>query len=209
MIADSIPSEPPAALAQAQAALSAGDRRQAQEICVRLTTAEPANVEAWFWRALTAGTLADTIAALSQVLALDPAHAVARQALYEAMQQLLRQDAFLSYRGETEGFYQLQALKDFQFTHPKDRAAAEPFPPAAPPATRPAYRWLWLAVLGMLPAGLGALICAPVAMFSAVRLLRRPLSLADRRRAGLVLVSAAALWLVALGLGVLLVVHLR
>ncbi len=158
---------------------------------------------------MTASSLEEKIAALSQVIALDPAHRVAREALYEAMQQMLHQDAFLAYQGETTGFYQLRTPKDLQFAHPKDRAAPEPFPPPAPPPAQAAYRWLGWALVGMLPAGLGTLVCAPVAMLSAIRLLRHQPGPADRRRAWFVLGAAIALWWAGLGYSVLLILHLR
>ena len=186
-----------------------GDRRQAHALAVQLTVEEPTNEQAWLARAATAGTLEEAIDALTRVLALNPAHPAARQQLYEAMQALLRQDAFLAYQGETPELYQLRAPENFQFVHPKDRAAPDPFPPPTAPPAQSAYRWLGLALLGLLAAGLGTLVFAPIAMLSAARLLRQPPTPADRRRGWLVLGTAFGLWWVGLGLSFLLILHLR
>ncbi len=90
------PSSSSLTLAQAQEAAQSGDRRLAHAICVQLTADEPANEQAWLWRAGMSESQEESIAALSQVLTLNPANAAARRGLYEAMQGLLRHDAFLS-----------------------------------------------------------------------------------------------------------------
>src|ERR1035437_7087150 len=88
--------------------------------------------------AKTSETLEESVTALNQVLGLNPENTVARQALYETMQQLLRKDAFLAYQGETNIFYKIRTLTEFQFIHPKDRAMVEPFPPRESPPARTA-----------------------------------------------------------------------
>jgi hypothetical protein len=79
--------------------------------------------------AKTSEALEESVTALNQVLGQNPENIVARQALYETMQQLLRKDAFLAYQGETDVIYKIRTLAEFQFIHPKDRATAELFPP--------------------------------------------------------------------------------
>ena len=79
--------------------------------------------------AIPSETLEESVTALNQVLELNPENIVARQELYETMQQLLRKDAFLAYQGETDVIYKIRTLSEFQFIHPKDRAMAELFPP--------------------------------------------------------------------------------
>ena len=170
----------------------------ARQIYVRLTTDDPANAQAWLGLAYTAESLEERITALNHVLELDQANTIARQALYETMQHLLRKDAFLAYQGETNAFYQISTLAEFHFAHPKDRAVVEPFPPSELPSTRTAFRWLGWAVIGLVPAGLGTLVYAPLAMLAAIRLLHQHPASVDRRRAWVVLWSAIVLWLIAL-----------
>jgi hypothetical protein len=52
-------------------------------------------------RAKTCETLEESVTAFNQELGLHPDNTVARQILYETMQQLLRKDALLAYQGET------------------------------------------------------------------------------------------------------------
>jgi hypothetical protein len=175
----------------------------AHGICVQIVADDPKNEEAWLWRAGTADSLEETLAALSQVLTLNPANDAARQALYEAMQHLIREDAFLASIAETDGFYYVRTPTKLRFAHPKDRAVPELFPPSRPPPTRVVFRWLAWSLVGLVPAGLGTLVCAPLAMVAALRLLHQKPTKADRQRAWVALGIAAALWLLALLLAAL------
>jgi len=123
------------------------------------------------------------------------------------MTWLLQRDAFLAYVTETDGFYVVRTSSDLRFAHPKDRAAPKPFPPTHPPPSRAAFRWLAWSVIGLLPAGLGTLLCAPLAALAALKLLRHSEG-PDRQRALVVLWGAVALWLLALGLAAILILHI-
>jgi hypothetical protein len=124
------------------------------------------------------------------------------------MQQLLRKDAFLAYQGETDIIYKIRTLAEFQFIHPKDRAMAKQFPPQNAPPARSAINWLGWSVVGLIPAGLGTLIMAPLAMIAATQLLRQPAESIDRRRAWIVIGGAIVLWLIALVFIFILTLHL-
>lgn len=191
-----------------QEAIRRGEQHSAHQLCIKLTANNPENEQAWLLLADTAESSQEKITALNQVLGLNPDNMVARQALYETMQQLLRKDAFLAYQGETNVFYQIRTLAEFHFTHPKDRAVAESFPPSELPPTRTALRWLGWAVIGLVPAGLGTLVCAPLAMLAAINLLRQHLALIEHRRAWVVLWGAIVLWLIALVFIFILILHL-
>ena len=153
-------------------------------------------------------TLEESVTALNQVLESNPENVVARQELYETMQQLLHKDAFLAYQGETDVIYKICTLSEFQFIHPKDRAMAELFPPQNFSPARTAIHWLGWAVVGLIPAGLGTLIIAPLAVIAAVKLLRQPVELIDRRRAWVVIGGSIVLWLIALVFIFILALHL-
>lgn len=153
-------------------------------------------------------TVEKSVTALNLVLELNPENVVARQELYETMQQMLRQDAFLAYQGETDVIYKIRTLAEFQFIHPKDRAMVELFPPQNSPPARTAIDWLGWSVVGLLPAGLGTLICAPLAVIAAVKLLQQKIVLIDHRRAWVVIIGASVLWLIALAFFFILILHL-
>jgi len=151
--------------------------------------------------------LEERVTELNQALELNPDDATARQALYETMQQMLRKDAFLAYQGETSALYTVRTLGEFQFIHPKDRALFEPFPLEKFSPGRAATKWLGWSIAGLIPAGLGTLFCAPLAMLAAVKLMRQPGSAIARRRAWVVLIGAMLLWLVALVFFLILILH--
>jgi hypothetical protein len=191
-----------------QDALRRGDRSRAHQICVSLTVENPENQQAWLGLAATAESLEEKITALNHLLELNPEHAAARQILYETMQELLYKDPFLAYQGETNIFYKIRTPAKFQFIYPKDRAAIEPFPPTVPPPTGEAFRWLRWSVIGLIPAGLGSLVCAPMAVIASVKLLRRDPNLIDHRRAWVVIWIATVLWLFGLMLILILSLHM-
>jgi hypothetical protein len=179
--------------------------RQAEEATQR----KPDDAEAWLWRAATAESPEARMAYLSRALELDPDHPAARRAMYDGLQSQLQQDAFLAYLNETAELYQVETAGELTLLVPKNRAIPEPYPP--PPGTvRPlatAYRLLVLATIGLLPAGLGALILAPAAAASALRIWRQPSVGAVRARARVVFCLALAVWLAAVLMVFLLVLH--
>lgn len=156
----------------------------------------------------TDNTLEESVTALTQQLDLNPQNTAARQALYETMQQMLRKDAFLAYQNETNDHYTVSTIADFQFVHPKDRAMPEPFPRLEKPPSQNAINWLGWCLVGLIPAGLGTLVCAPLAMFAAIKVLLQKNALSDRRRAWVVLGTVLVLWLIALVFLMILILHL-
>jgi hypothetical protein len=152
--------------------------------------------------------LEESVTALNQELELNPQNATARQALYETMQQMLRKDAFLAYQNETSDYYTIRTFAEFQFVHPKDRAMPDIFPRLEQAPSQKAINWLGWSLVGLIPAGLGTLVCAPLAMLAAIKLLLQKNSLSDRRRAWVVLGSVIVLWLIALVFLMILILHL-
>ncbi len=192
----------------AQQAERRGDRQEAHQLCVHLTQTDPSNEPAWLWRAFTAESMDETIAALSAVIAQDAANAAARQALYRLMDVRLRRDAFIGYLAESDQAYNIQLLPNLSLEHPKDRASSEPYPPIRSVLLAAALRWLTWSIVGLIPSGLGTLICAPVALAKATKILRSRPSPADRQRALIILALAGGLWFVALVLVFILLLHL-
>jgi hypothetical protein len=156
----------------------------------------------------TSGTLETSLTELNQELEINPGNAAARQELYQTMQQMLRNDAFLAYQDETNDHYTIRTFAKFQFIHPKDRAMPDIFPRLAQAPSQNAMKWLAWSLVGLIPAGLGTLVCAPVAMLAAIKLLLQKNSPNDRRRAWVVLGSVIVLWLLALVFLMILILHL-
>jgi disulfide bond formation protein DsbB len=156
----------------------------------------------------TDNILEKSVTALTQELEQNPQDAAARQALYETMQQMLRKDAFLAYQNETNDHYTVSTIADFQFVHPKDRAIPDIFPRREQAPSQKAINWLGWSLVGLIPAGLGTLVCTPLAIFAAIKVLLQKNSVSDRRRAWVVLGSVIVLWLIALVFLIILILHL-
>ncbi|MFW6136388.1 MAG: hypothetical protein ACOC7N_06165, partial [Chloroflexota bacterium] len=165
-------------------------------------------VEACLRRASAATAREDRLVALSQALALDPHHEAARRAMHEALERHLTDDAFLTYVGETDATYRVETPDGLRIVVPKRRAVPRPYPPTEPGPLRPASRWLLLALLGLLPSGLGTLLFAPIALFSALRLRPSTLRPKDQRRRRVFIAAALLLWILGLSLGLLVLIHL-
>ena len=124
------------------------------------------------------------------------------------VRQLLAQDPFLLYLEETGDQYQVRHGTGADLIIPKDRSLPEPYPAERPALLQKAYRWVWLACLGLLLAGLCGMLLATLAMFAALAVNFQPISRADRIRSLVVLLLSGGLWLGGLLLGAILLVHL-
>jgi hypothetical protein len=207
MIASVIPASPINTFTQGVMAARHGQRQQAHELLVQATEQTPENVAAWLWRAGTASTREETLLCLSTALRLDPTHAAARQALHQALSDELAEDVFLAYGSEDEWLYYIRNGAGVPVAVPKDRAAPEPYPPLRYSSLHLAERWLALAILGLIPAGLGALVCAPVAVAYAWRRPGKSLSSLERRWRMVLLGLALLIWLLGGLLVWLLLLH--
>lgn len=200
--------EPGTLLAQAKATASGGRREEAHQLLIQVTKRQPHSVEAWLWRAATAATREGELVGLSAALELDPENEQAQLAMYEALKRQLEDDAFVAYVDETDEVYQVQTADTDRVVVPKRRAAPRPYPPREPGPLRPVSRWLLLASVGLLPSGLGALLIAPIALFSALRLSPSALDHEDRKRRRVFIAAALILWILGLLLSLLILIHL-
>jgi len=192
----------------AQEALRLGERSRAYQLSLAATQSDPDNLKAWLVRAETAASLDEALACLNQANALDPTNPEARQKTYQTLQTLLKQDPFVLYLDETEDKYRVQSGEKINLIVPKDRSVPEPYPAKQPARVQLAYRWLWLALLGIIPAGLGAIIFAPLATFTALSINIGGTSRSNRIHSLMVIILSGALWLFGLLLGIILLVHL-
>lgn len=181
---------------------------QAYKLARSVTSLAPENPEGWLWRAMTTDTRAERLRCLSRALELSPEHEFVRNELYDALWALLEQEPALIYRDEADEVYYVRSAAGIDLAVPKRRETPAPYPPPDPPPLQPAYRWFVLALLGLLPAGLGTIVCAPIAAVHALRVQRDPEAGADAvRRAHFVVWGAGILGVVALVLITLLVIH--
>ena len=194
-------------LSTAKSVARQGQQQVANQLLRELTRQAPRNVEAWLWRAATAATQEEKLACLSTILELDPHHLEAKQGLYETLEGHLQLDSFLTYISETDLLYHTDTATDLRLVVPKNRAVPAIYPAPELGPFQPAFRWLGLALLGLLLAGLGAIVFAPIAAISAVRARQVPLSQMDRARSWFVLWAAFVLWLTGLLLTTIFLIH--
>ncbi len=121
----------------------------------------------------------------------------------------LSSDAFLEFLAETGNRYVVTFRNSRPFAVPKAWNQPEPYPPTHRTEAERALRMMWWMILGLIPAGLGAIILSPVAIRHALRALRRDYrDPVQHRMAWMALVVALALGLVGVFFAGLLLLHI-
>ncbi len=195
-------------LAEARDAAARGDRARAHELAIQATGRAPRDIEALLFRAAVTDDLKETLECLSQVISLRPDHPDAQRGMYETLQHLLEQNAFLAYLDETNRVYHVRTGTGEPVTVPKLRESTAPYPHPQPALLRSASRYFTLALLGLPAAGLLTVLSAPLAIGFAVGAQRSARIPADRVRARAILILGLLAWLASLVLAALFIVHL-
>ncbi len=193
----------------AKAALRDGNNNQAYHLGLDATRIAPDNVEGWLIRARTAVSVEEILFSLSQVHRLDPNNSIAKEYTYRALWRMLERDPFLAYLDETKDLYYVRSQEYLSLAIPKDRAEQDPFPVQQPAALASANRLLVLSILGLVVAGLGTLLFAPLTILAAFAAARAPIGKQNKLRAWIILLIALALLGPAILLGLLFFVHLQ
>lgn len=163
-------------------------------------------VEAYLARAANALDVKDRLDFLSRALALDPGHPIAVKQMGEALRGSLVEDPSLAYVAEDDRLYLVRTTDDHDLAVPKRRSVPT-LDRAESSILRLSKRWLGWALIGLIPAGLGALFCAPVAGALAILSIREARAESERRRAIAVGIGATLLFAAALMLLILLLLH--
>lgn len=193
----------------AQVAVKQGHRDQAYRFSVEATRLDPQNIDGWLIRARYGDSSDERMFALSRVHLLNPDHPAAKNESYLLRWEMLEKEPFLGYLSETDDLYYVRNYAYASLPVPKDRNIPEVYPPRHPSPLLPAYRLLWLAFLGLIFAGLGTLIFAPLAILKAARANQNILTRPDRVRVRVILLFSFLLLLPALFLAWIFVTHLR
>jgi hypothetical protein len=118
------------------------------------------------------------------------------------------QTLILKYEGEDDQSFFVSNSNLTRLAIPKNRSVPKPFRDHPPQPLTPAFHLLALAFLGLAPAGLGALVLAPIAALWALAMaVTRPLTRADRARVIVVLGIAALLLGIAIPLSAVVLAH--
>jgi len=121
----------------------------------------------------------------------------------------LGQDAFVAYMAETGNSYVVSLRNSRPVEVPKTRAQPEAYPPAKPAPVQRVWKLVGLMLLGLIPAGLGALALSPLAVTRAAGIAADPQAdPRERRSAWLALVAGTGLGLVGALLALVLLLHI-
>ena len=195
-------------LAESQKALREGNSQQAYELSLRATQVAPRSIEAWLLRATLAPTLEERLTCVNRLNELAPGYQDRYDVAFFALKELLDKNPFLAYLEETDDLYRV-INGDQVLSIPKKRAPvnSSPLEQTEPGPLRAAYRWLIMAVLGLLLAGIGTVIFAPLAGWAAVSAQKSIASRSDRIRSMVVLILAFLLFMIGVIFSLLFMLH--
>ena len=194
-------------LEEAQQSARQGKRKKAYEISLKATSVAPDEPLAWYLRSRNAPSHEEQLMCLSRAYALDTKRPEARTELRTAVQELLQKEPFLAYVYETPELYQVRSGRDLLVNIPKNRSYETPYLKRNPGPVSPAYRWLYLSLIGLLFGGVGAILLAPIAVFQVLRLQSMPLSQADRVRTWVLFIFSVFIWLLSIPISWLLLIR--
>jgi hypothetical protein len=184
-----------------------GKREKAYQSSLRATTLAPDEPLAWYLRSQNAPSKEEQLMCLSHAYSLDPNYPETKKELHTAVHTLLKQEPFLAYVYETEQFYQVRSGRDLLINVPKSRTFETPYLKKVPGHSQPAFRWLSLSLIALFLGGVGAVLCAPIAAFQALRLQASAPSDGERVRLLIVFILAVIIWLAAIPISWLLLIR--
>jgi len=196
-------------LEEAGQAAQAGDRLRAYELSVQATQAAPGSLEAWALRSQLATSLEEKIVCMNRLNELEPNRRGNHDATYTYLNELLNQNPFLAYLEETPELYHVVNKDYLLLSIPKGRMPAQPYPPEGLSPWRKTHRWLALALLGLLFAGIPTLLFAPLAVKSAWDVQSAQHSRAGTVRRRIIQVTAAVLFAIGIFFSILFALHLN
>jgi hypothetical protein len=196
-------------LAKSEEAIREGDSRRAYQLSLEATQIAPESIDAWLLRATLAPTLEERVHCVNHLNELAPGYQDRYNVAFFALKDLLDKKPFLAYLEETDELYRVLNADRVVLSIPKKRAPVNPSPPEQPPATplRPAYRWLTLSVLGLMVAGIGTVIFAPLAALAAVRAHQSGRTRAEQVGSIVVLIVSVGLFMIGVIFSLLLLLH--
>lgn len=194
-------------LLESQRASQAGDNQYAYELSLQATRIAPENVEAWLLRVALSPSFEERMICVNRLNELAPDHHDRYNLGHFTLRELLDRNPFLAYHEETDELYRVIHANQMMVSIRKKRAPAITFLAETASPLKNAYRWLMLAALGLLFAGLGTFIFAPLAGLSALQVGRAVRSRADRVNSIVVLTLAVILFMIGAGFTYLFALH--
>ncbi|HLO32527.1 MAG TPA: hypothetical protein VK249_25495 [Anaerolineales bacterium] len=195
-------------LSESEKAIREGNSQTAYELALQATQAAPENIEAWLLRASVAPSLEERLICVNHLNELMPGYEDRHHVAFFALQELLDKNPFLAYLEETEELYHVLDADRMVLVIPKKRAAVNSSAHERPRALKAAYRLLLVAVLGLMLAGIGTLIFAPLSALAAIQAGSTLRSREDRVSSTVVLILSILLFFIGAAFTFLFVIHL-
>ena len=195
-------------LAESEKAIRRGNSQEAYQFSLQATQSAPESIEAWLLRATLAPSLEERLLCVNRLNELAPGYQDRYNVAFFALKELLDKNPYLAYLEETDDLYRV-ASTDHVLTIPKKRAPVEAYPPEKPRSgpLASAYRWLNVAIVGLLLAGIGAVIFAPLAALAAVRAQKSVQSHSEQVSSIVALIAAFGLFILGVLFSLLFVLH--
>jgi hypothetical protein len=154
-------------LVDVEDAIRGGNIQYAYELSLRATQAIPENFEVWLMRARLAPSFEERILCMNRLNELAPDHQDRHNFTFFALKEVLDRDPFLAYLEETEDLYRVHNAERKVLSIAKKRSVTARFPDDEADRLTTAKRYLILSIIGLLLAGIGTLIFAPLAAWKA------------------------------------------
>ena len=185
-------------LLESEKASREGNKDFAYQLSLQATRVDPESIDAWLLRLALAPSFEERVVCVNRLNELAPNHRDWHNLGYFTEKELLERDPFLAYLDETDDVYRVRNGSNLPISIRKKRAAVDSSPSAQSGRLRAAYGWLVLAFIGLLSAGIGTFIFAPLAGVLAIRAGQRSRSRADWVNSVIVLTMAIFLFLIGL-----------
>lgn len=195
--------------AESEKAIQEGRSQYAYELALQATQVVPESIEAWLLRATLAPTLEERIASVNRLNELAPGYQDKYNLAFYALKELLDKKPFLRYLEETDELYRVINEERMVLSIPKKRSPVNSPSPdqASPGPLKGAYRLLILAILGLLSAGIGTIIFAPLAALATMRAQDSIESHAERVSSTVILIAAFGLFVIGVLFSILFILH--
>jgi tetratricopeptide (TPR) repeat protein len=180
----------------------------AQNLYESMVRSNPDNAEAWLRLSYTEKDPRMALEHIQRAVDLKPNDPAIQAGLRHILFDRLQKDPFVEFLAETDKNYVVTLRNSRPVVIPKLREKAEPYPPPRLSEAQRVARLVGLMALGLIPAGLGAFVLAPVVLRRAWKLLRaRGLSPRDYRVALVSMALAGGIGLLGEALFGLLLLH--
>ncbi len=184
------------------------ERARTREIYERAAHDDPNNPDVWLRLAYVAPDPRTALESIERAVDLNPDNPRVQAGLRYILFSRLKDDPFVEFLAETDKNYVVTLRNSRPVVIPKARAEEEVYPPPRLTEVQRAAGLVGWMALGIVPAGLGAFVLAPVAISRAFKLLRaRGLSAREQRTALVTLILACGIGLIGEVLFGLLLLH--